>query len=377
MNICLLTPTFLPKLGGVEIATSALAKQFHAMGHRPCVVTQWPRRGKGTPQDNHLPYPVIRYRRPWSFALSVGMKSIYKALDQAHRTHKFDLINCHLVYPVGFVAVEFAKKHDLPLVITPHGSDIRPDSRYRRRKIIWKRIVFSLQNAQLLTAISTPMQEVLAEILNGEDRIAQIPNGVDIEELTRPAQYNPSFPIRPETLYILYLGGLTRKKGIDILLEAMNIIKTRTSPAVNLVVAGSGPLRADLEKFVTDNDLSRVVRFVGPATGEFKRFLFQNCSFVVMPSRTEGMPLVALEAFACGKTVVAADVRGLKQLVHDGLTGLLVPPEDPQALADAITNLADADWTEMQAKAKALAQKYNWPNIAEQYLNAYQRLVNH
>lgn len=377
MNICLLTPTFLPKLGGVEIVVSSLASEYQKMGHSVCVVTQWPRRGKGVAEDHLLDYPVTRYVRPWSFNLALGMRRIYQALRRAHRREPFDLIHCHLVYPVGFMAVRFGRAHNIPVVITAHGSDIRPDSRYRRKPRIWGRIIYALQHAQLITAISSQMHRALVEIVDGKTTIDLIPNGVDAEGLTQPATHQQSWPIKPNENYVLYLGGLTQKKGLDVALRAVRIVKDISPPpsTFKLVVAGTGPEQASLAQYARDADLGSTVQFVGPVRGELKRFLLQNCQYVIMPSRTEGLPLVALEAFACGKPVLASNVGGLPELVHDGVTGKLVPPEDPHALAQAMIDLANADRQEMKPTIEAKAKEYAWANIARQYIAGYRSIV--
>jgi len=375
MKICFLTPTFLPKLGGVEIVVSSLANQFHVMGHCPCVVTQWPRRGKGTVEDRRLDYPVVRYPRPWSFTLALGMRSIHKALEHAYRQQQFDLIHCHLVYPVGFMAVRFAKPRNIPVIITAHGSDIRTTSRYRRRNLIWRRIVRCLKEAQLVTAISDDMQQVLSQII-GKGPVPLIPNGVDVEALTQPVEYQSSWPIQPNGEYVLYLGGLTAKKGVDVLLKAMGLIRQRRLPAnLKLIVAGEGSQRPVLQQYASDHDLASAVQFVGPVAGDFKRFLLQHCQYVVMPSRTEAMPLVALEAFAAGKPILASNVGGLAKLIRDGVTGRLIAPENPSALADAMTDFTAADREPMRANAQSEAAKYSWSTIAEKYLAAYESVL--
>jgi glycosyltransferase involved in cell wall biosynthesis len=245
MNICLLTPTFLPKLGGVEVIVSSLARQFVQSGHRVVVVTQWPRKGRGTPQDHTLPYPVVRYRRPISFFWSIGFRGIHKALDQAYKILPFDVIHCHLAYPTGPVSLDYGRLHHIPVVITTHGSDIRLDSRYRQRESIWRRICRALQNADAVTAISQEMKSLLDPIVSEVGKpIPIIPNAVDMTELSCPVSFDPSWPVKDKESFILYLGGLTHKKGVDVLLQALSHLSKQNAFAGTLVVAGDGADRA-------------------------------------------------------------------------------------------------------------------------------------
>jgi len=370
MNICLLTPTFLPKLGGVEIIVSSLARQYVRAGHRVIVVTQWPRKGRGEPQDENLGYPVIRYARPLSF---LWLRSIAKALTLAYQKLPFEVIHCHLAYPTGPVALSVGRKLGLPVVMTTHGSDIRADSRYRQRCLIWRNLCRSLREADALTAISEEMKTLLTQIVgNTGNKLCLIPNAVDTEELNLPVQYDPAWALEPEKPFFLYLGGLTHKKGVDSLLQAVKILKEKGSPTTRLIIAGDGADRGKLEQFTHTHGLADRVRFVGKVSGPFKNYLFQNCRFVVMPSVTEGFGLVAIEAFSCGKPLVASAVGGLNELMTGNDTlGRLVPPENPTALAQALTEIESNLGKYQPGPIRQFAKKYDWTTVAQSYLNLY------
>jgi glycosyltransferase involved in cell wall biosynthesis len=102
---------------------------------------------------------------------------------------------------------------------------------------------------------------------------------------------------------------------------------------------GDGPDRATDEAFVRDNGLEAAVRFLGAMPAEQVLDVINSTDIVVMASRTEGMPRVILEAFARGVPVVAPRIGGIPEAVRDGETGLLVPPDDWAALADALLRL--------------------------------------
>jgi len=374
MNICLLTPTFLPKLGGVEIIVSSLARQYVQAGHRVVVVTQWPRKGRGTPEDHLFPYSVVRYKRPFSFVLPFGLSSIKRSLDQAYKILPFDVIHCHLAYPTGPVAIDYAKKRAIPAVITTHGSDIRNDSRYRERKFIWRKISDALKNAHAVTAISQEMKSLLDPILGKNAKpVPIIPNAVDLADLCKPVDHDPAWPIGKSDSFILYLGGLTHKKGVDHLIHALKILKDQNAPCPQLIVAGDGADRQKLNDLVTTCNLNDKIRFIGKVTGTFKNYLLQNCRYVVMPSLTEGFGLVAIEAFSCGKPLLASAVGGLQELMgsHEEL-GQLIPPGNPQALAQAIQTMESQYARYDSTQIQSFARQFDWPNIAQAYINLYQ-----
>jgi glycosyltransferase involved in cell wall biosynthesis len=138
---------------------------------------------------------------------------------------------------------------------------------------------------------------------------------------------------RPDEVVVLALGALVRRKGFDLLLEALRRIQRR--PLV--WIAGEGPERAALERQI--GGLAGRARLLGRR--EDVPDLLGAIDLVAMPSRAEGLGVAALEAMAAGRALVAARVGGLAELVVDGRTALLVPPEDPGALAEAIKRLAE------------------------------------
>ncbi|GAB3321597.1 hypothetical protein GCM10027451_43310 [Geodermatophilus aquaeductus] len=148
------------------------------------------------------------------------------------------------------------------------------------------------------------------------------------------------------------LARLEPQKGIDVLLRALVDL-----PEVTLLVAGDGGQRDRLEDLVRERDLSDRVEFLGNVDSPCE--VLGRVQALVQPSRWEGMPLAVLEAMHVGLPVVATDVGSLREVVVDGETGLLVPPDDPGALAAALRRLLDdpALRTELGAAARIRARR--------------------
>ncbi|HZF07357.1 MAG TPA: glycosyltransferase family 4 protein [Thermoanaerobaculia bacterium] len=140
----------------------------------------------------------------------------------------------------------------------------------------------------------------------------------------------------------LFVGRLRIRKGVEVLLASMAAMRQRC-PEARLLVAGDGEHRAALEERAAERKLGpEVVTFLGRADAARVRELLAGALALVVPSTYEGMPLVVLEAMAAGLPVVASRVSGIPEVVVDGETGWLVPPEDPAALAAALEEvLAD------------------------------------
>jgi glycosyltransferase involved in cell wall biosynthesis len=133
-----------------------------------------------------------------------------------------------------------------------------------------------------------------------------------------------------------FIGRLTEPKGLQILLDAMALIRDRV-PAVQLVCVGEGPMEASLKASAEELHLERNVHFVGFQSNVFE--CLKEMDVLALPSRTEGFGKAALEAMAMGVPVIATAVGGLRELVVDGETGTLVPYGDPGKLAEAIVDL--------------------------------------
>jgi len=171
-----------------------------------------------------------------------------------------------------------------------------------------------------------------------------------------------------------FVGRLVDQKGCDVLIEAMPKVLAQ-HPEIRLRVVGDGPDRPRLEALTHRLDLARAVDFVGyrPTSAA----LLADVDIVVVPSRYEPFGIVAVEAMASGRPVVASAVGGLSEIVADGQTGLLVPPGDPDRLAAALTRLLDhpeVRETMASASRRRVAEKFSPEVSIQAYAKEYRRL---
>jgi glycosyltransferase involved in cell wall biosynthesis len=219
-----------------------------------------------------------------------------------------------------------------------------------------------------------------------------IPNGVDLQPFTtptpRPARLDPS--IQPGQ-YVLFLGRLKHRKGLDVLLEAMALVPPRAPGSelrnghssnqpipVQLVVAGDGQENMSLQAQAFRLGLSARIRFVSVVFGSDKTYLLQNALATVLPSRlADAGPLAVLESFAAGVPVIGTRVPGLEDLIEEGNTGWLVPPESPAALAQALARvLTDPQLPRtLSEHVRRRVQDFSWPVVAHRHLQLYETLL--
>ena len=208
-------------------------------------------------------------------------------------------------------------------------------------------------------------------------RIVDIPNGVHLGAFAERSTTIPvGFAKLKAGAYAVFLGRLKFRKGVDVLLQAM--ARAVASADAQLAIVGDGEERPLLEVQCDMLGLRDHVHFFGALSGPAKHFLLQNARFGVVPSRQwESFGLVLLEGYACGLPMLATDLPGLADLVQPERTGLLVGPESPNQLADALVRLFNDDALvgRMGQTARQLVQQYDWRNVALRHLALYERLL--
>jgi glycosyltransferase involved in cell wall biosynthesis len=216
----------------------------------------------------------------------------------------------------------------------------RPGSvemRFRRLKAPFQ-ILLGLITARAADLVLAPSAATAAEIRR-DYRVADV--GV-IPNVTGGLAVAPAGaaegPPADEPGYLLFVGRLRIRKGVEVLLEALRELRGGAPGAV-LKIAGDGEHRGALERKAAELELGSAVAFLGSCDGARVRTLLAGAAALVVPSIYEGMPLVVLEAMERGVPVVASAVSGIPEVVVDGETGWLVPPEDPEALAGALSEV--------------------------------------
>lgn len=360
-------------VGGQEFVVDSLAREFDQVGHEVVVLAPQPR-SSAARRDEH-PYQVVRHPR---FVSTWRFVEWYRwALIRLHRRFPFDIVHCHSVHPTGYLAVLARARTGAPVVITSHGGDVNPGSRRLERPDARDKHAFALAEADALVSISRFVDKGYRSLHPALGQIHAIPNGVDASALMAPAA-------RPHDLderitsggYLLFLGRLAWRKGVDVLLDAYALLAPARRPP--LVLAGIGEERAALEQQVERLGLRHSVIFPGRVEGLAKSYLLQNALAVVTPSREwEAFPLVVLEAYAAGRPIMATRIPGLEDLVKPDNTGWLVAPETPAALAGVMQQAIDdpARVERLGRNARQFAKQHDWHAIARQYLDLFEATV--
>jgi glycosyltransferase involved in cell wall biosynthesis len=228
------------------------------------------------------------------------------------------------------------------------------------------RYLHSFPNA--ITVISSVL---LSRALSfGRSDAHLIPNGIPLANIRRIASVTSKIPHQ-----LLFVGRLEPMKGVDILLQALAILQKK-DPLLDwhLSIVGTGSEESTLQRIASDLQLEDRVSFRGRLTGEALFKEYAQAKMFCGLSRSEALGNVFLEAQAANCAIVAASVGGIPDIVEDGVTGILVPPENPEKTAEALVSLL-TDRARLDAiitLSREYLEQYDWNVITEKYAGIYQ-----
>jgi len=340
VRLALVTTDFPPMQGGISALMSGLAQ---VLGQKCRVTVLAPAAPEAEAFDRGQPYAVVRAAGPPPFREATFLR----ALTRLERAERLDAVVCAFWFTPGLVAYLTWRRRGIPYVVWAYGSDILDDWRTPRRAVKsilrpLKRVI--LGRASAIVAISHYTRQVVADQGVPATRIHVICPGVD------PSRFSPA-PPRPEQLLryrrganrcLLTVARLDPHKGHGLVLRAL-AGPLRDIPALRYLIAGSGPEESALRRTAASLGVEDQVVFLGHVPDGELPDLYRAADVFVMPSGSvdradlvEGFGIAYLEASASGKPVVGGRTGGTENAVVDGVTGFLVDPKDPAALARAL-----------------------------------------
>lgn len=341
-RVLLIANTLPPRdLSGAGEQVCQLAAGLAADGHRVTVLG----RGAGGARGPKLLFPLAVLPATW--------RALRRARPDVVQVHESDGAFAGLLvrllrrwlHPrprlIALLQVSYREEMRAVRQLSWQGRELgRPGAAERRFR--WTKgpvqLVLGILSAHLADRVLACSARTAAEVerdygVRGVGVLPNVTGGL-------PVPWSPARPDDPAPGYVLYVGRLRVRKGVEVLLEALPIVRQQAA-AARLVIVGDGEQRATLENRARVLGMERCVHFLGRLDAGRVRRLLAGARCLVVPSIYEGMPLVILEAMAASVPVVASAVSGIPETVVDGETGWLVPAEDPPSLAAALVAVLD------------------------------------
>jgi hypothetical protein len=299
-------------------------------------------------------------------------------LARIRRRWPYDLIHAHMLVPDGWAAAKVGGALGVPVLATAHRADVLdvPARGGAQRA----QVADAVGSIDQIVAVSRAMRAACEGLATPRRPVAVVPNGADTRVFhprdRAEARRRLGLPV--DERVVAFVGVLTPRKGIDTLVEAMGLLARRPAGAPLLTVAGIGELREALEARAGELGIAERIRFVGKVAHDEVPWWMAAGDVFCLPSLSEGLPTVVCEAMACGRAVVATAVDGTPEIVDDGATGLLVPPREAPALADALERVLDDPATRARFEEEALRRAvttYTWEANARAHVALYEALV--
>lgn len=280
---------------------------------------------------------------------------------------QISFINSHWLVPQGLTGATVSKMTGVPHVVTVHSADLYWLRRQRFGHVLTKVIA---ANTNRFICVSQINKELLDGLLRRTSEAEIISMGVDSNLFVLPKD-----GVRRSGF--LFVGKLIEIKGGDILIRAwQNLVQSDSPP--HLTIIGDGPWQQKLTNLVKKGGLEKFITFLGSIPHSQLVKYYQSAQALIIPSRlnshgqVEGLPVVILEALACGTPVIATNTGGIPEVINSK-TGVLIPPEKPGLLAQTIKNFQPHCFDSQELSR--LAQTYSWEKIAQKYHQVFSKIT--
>jgi len=374
MNLLFINNEFPPIGGGGSTVTIYAIQHLVKAGHNVTLITS---QYKDLPKRETIygatviRIPTIRrykhFCSTWELVI-FGLSALVYSFFYTAR-HKVDFIQAYFAVPAGWVAWIIGGLRGIPYAVYFGGSDI-PGSNPSRYKNIYPILTPLLKAIWKPAKFRTVCSEELARLGKAADPTSEflvIPNGVET------ARFKPVTRPKNPKVKILFIGRLIPRKGFQRVVQALPQVRKLVKTPFEIEVVGTGSYQEELDELAEHVHVSDLIHYSGSVPYEKLEKSYQDADIFILTSLSEGMPSVILEAMGCGLPVIASDVGGNNEIVHEGQNGYLINGDDIDTLALRLAALINDEELRrtMGQKSYEIAQKYDWSAIMKQYNELY------
>ena len=339
MNILLISPTS-GGIGGIAQHVDGLSQFLTRLGHQVDIISS----------ANTLTIPIKRLQNP-SFMISSFLKTKFKKNN--------DIIHAH--HLAGALAMKNASGKKILSIHGVYSKNIAQLYGKTTSKISKKYEKTVLNLADAITVNSNEGYNYYTEM---GFNVVQIPNAIDLNII-------PKKSTRQYENQIIFAGRLSKEKGVEILLET----GAHLPDNYHLLIAGSGPLEEKVKKLAAKKSN---IHYLGYQQKQDVLSFIHSSDLLLQPSLEEGISSTILEAMGCGTCILASNIEGISEVVQNGKTGVLVEPNNSNALLNEIQDLLQKKEKRLRMANEGLeiVKQYDWQEVGKLYLNFYESILN-
>lgn len=382
-RICLVTHFFPPHVGGIEKVSYEQSKRLTEFGYEIDVLTskikgQNERPAKGI---RVFAYPTLNLAERIGVPYPVLSFKAYRNFVQLIK--KCDLVHAHgHVYMSSYMAGKVAKKYKKPFIVTQHNTFIDYQSilnilEHLNDLTVGKSV---LKCADRVIVVSKKTMEYVLKLGADKSKTSVIYNGVDTDYFhpMNKEESRKKLGLPKNRKIILSVRRLVYKNGLDTLIESVPLL-TRDHPDLLFVVAGKGPSRKLIEDRVKELGIDANIKLTGFVPDRLLPVYYDAADYFILPSASgEGLPLVLLEAMACGLPVIATTVGGTPEIIKHMKNGVLVPPRNPEAMAETMAKLLSEErlGPAIGEEARRIVEdRFTWEENLRQLQDIYKKVI--
>ncbi|TKJ25332.1 MAG: hypothetical protein CEE41_04545 [Hadesarchaea archaeon B3_Hades] len=374
MRIAMVGDEFYPAIGGAPAYTMGLGMALARLGVEPTLFSHaHPRQAKeeefnGLTVKRLKGFVISRFDRAISASLA-------KRLHECIKFGGFDVVHGQDIYsPMALQSIYSARRRRIPSVLTCHSIHKTAGL----WQLIYRPLVLMMCRANRVIVVSNATREFCRVLGVPDHKMEVIPNGVDLSKFNSAVdglRMRARLGLGSEPL-VVSATRLVRRKGMHYLVAAF--LKVRKGvPDAKLAIAGKGPEAANLRARIKELGIEDSTFMLGALSHGQVAELMAAANVFVLPSIVESSPLTLLEAMAVGVPVVCPRAGGVSEVIEDGINGLMVPPTNVDALADAITRILSDKQLAKRLRGsglKIVREKFSWERAARQTLELYEKV---
>ncbi len=353
------------KEGGAEIFAKELCERLAKENNVTMVTGKFSKELANDEEINGV--KIVRVPMLMVQNLKLATFLVSSVFEGWKRRKEYDVVHGTMAFSSGTAAVLLKKLAGKRAVVTIQGGDMG-DYKENSGKFggILKPIIsWTLRNADVVHAVSNDLERKAKEL--GAKKIVVIPNGVDTEKFSRKGNKREELGLENKKV-VLSVSRLAHKNGIDTLIGAFGKVRAN-APEAELLIIGKGEDEEKLKAMAGEG-----IRFLEPVPHEQLAEYYTASDVFCRPSRDEGFGIVFIEAMACGIVPVGTEVGGITDIIKNRENGLLVQPDDPKELADALLSVLNGESGREKMSDRATRdakERFSWKSITHRIRELY------